>query len=93
MIASERERLHVMRALSKGLLQAWRREGDAGLISRQRGRRSPRRMDEAKRARIEALLRTKYPADRAKTRAAEMEAATDQRTGASLTFRPAESRW
>ena len=81
MSASERERLHVVRALSKGamlqreaaerlglsvrqvkrLLRAWRADGDAGLISRQRGRRSPRKMDEAKRARIEALLRDKYP--------------------------------
>jgi transposase len=81
MSASERERSHLMRALTKGLLlqreagerlglsvrqikrmlRAWRAKGDAGLLSRQRGRRSPRRMDEAKRARIEALLREKYP--------------------------------
>ncbi len=81
MSAGERERLHVMRALWKGLilqreaaerlglcgrqvkrlLRAWRRDGDAGLISRQRGRVSPRRMDTAKRARIEELLRDKYP--------------------------------
>jgi len=45
----------------KRLLRAWRAKGDAGLISRQRGRRSPRRMAEAKRARIEELLRDKYP--------------------------------
>jgi transposase len=81
MSASERERSHLKRALSKGLLlqreaaerlglsvrqvkrllRAWRANGDAGLISRQRGRRSPRRLDGAKRARIEALLRAKYP--------------------------------
>ena len=81
MSASERERSHVMRSLSKGLVlqreaaerlglsvrqvkrlfRAWRTDGDAGLISRQRGRRSPRRMEASKRARIEALLRDKYP--------------------------------
>ena len=81
MSASERERSHVMRAVSKGLLRqreaaerlglsvrqvkrllrTWRASGDVGLVSRQRGRRSPRRMDEAKRARIEELLRAKYP--------------------------------
>jgi transposase len=90
MSAWERERLHVVRALSKGqlaqreaaerlelsvrqvkrLLRAWRGQGDAGLISRQRGRRSPRRMDEAKRARIEGLLQAKY-ADFGATLAAE----------------------
>jgi len=81
MSSSERERSHVMRALSKGLilqreaaerlclgvrqvkrlLRAWRAQGDVGLVSRQRGRVSPRRMEMAKRARIEALLRGKYP--------------------------------
>lgn len=45
----------------KRLFRRWRSDGDAGLISRQRGRVSPRRMDPAKRARIEALLRAKYP--------------------------------
>jgi transposase len=81
MSASERERSHVMRALSKGLLlqreaaerlglsvrqvkrllRCWRTNGDAGLISRQRGRRSPRRLEASKRARIEELLRGRYP--------------------------------
>lgn len=81
MSASERERSHVMRALSKGLLRQqeaaerldlsvrqvkrlmrrWRALGDAGLVSRQRGRPSPRRMEGSKRARIEELLRVKYP--------------------------------
>jgi transposase len=81
MNASERERSHVMRALSKGLIlqreaaerlglgvrqvkrlaRAWRSQGDAGLISRQRGRASPRRLDAVRRARIEELLRVKYP--------------------------------
>jgi hypothetical protein len=35
-------------------------EGDAGLVSRQRGRPSHRRMSEAARGRIEALLRDQY---------------------------------
>ena len=81
MSASERERLYVVRALSKGrlaqreaaerlglsvrqikrLVRAWRRDGDAGLISRQRGRASPRRLEASKRARIEELLRARYP--------------------------------
>ena len=81
MSAVERERSHVMRALSKGLLlqreaaerlglsvrhvkrllRSWRAQGDAGLISRQRGRRSPGRLEACKRARIEELLRGKYP--------------------------------
>jgi transposase len=81
MSASERERSHVMRALSKRLLlqreagerlglsvrqvkrlvRSWRADGDAGLISRQRGRRSPRRLEASKRARIEELLRSQYP--------------------------------
>ena len=81
MSASERERLRVIHAVSKGLLwqgeaaerlglsvrqvkrllRRWRVLGDAGLISRQRGRRSPRRLEASKRARIEELLRTKYP--------------------------------
>jgi transposase len=44
----------------KCLVRAWRSQGDAGLVSRQRGRASHRRMSEAARARIEALLREKY---------------------------------
>ena len=81
MSASERERSHVVRALSKGrmfqreaaerlglsvrqvkrLMRAWRADGDKGLVSRQRGRVSPRRLEASKRARIEQLLRGKYP--------------------------------
>jgi len=45
----------------KRLLRAWRTDGDAGLISRQRGRVSPRRLDTARRERIENLLRGEYP--------------------------------
>jgi transposase len=44
----------------KRLVRAWRRDGDAGLVSKQRGRVSPSRMDSATRARIEGLLRGKY---------------------------------
>jgi putative transposase len=39
---------------------AWRSEDDTGLVSRQRGRVSHRRMSEAMRGRIAALLRDKY---------------------------------
>src|SRR4051794_868716 len=45
----------------KRLVRAWRKEGDSGLVSRQRGRPSHRRMSEPARGRIEALLRDKYP--------------------------------
>ena len=45
----------------KRLLRRWRALGDAGLVSRQRGRPSPRRLEASKRARIEELLRDKYP--------------------------------
>lgn len=81
MSSTERDRSHIMRALSKGLLfqreaaerlglsvrqvkrvlRAWRTSGDAGLVSRQRGRASPRRLEASKRVRIEELLRDKYP--------------------------------
>jgi transposase len=44
----------------KRLVRAWRRGGDAGLVSRQRGRPSHRRMNEALRARIGGLLKEKY---------------------------------
>ncbi len=44
----------------KRLVRAWRGEGDAGLVSRQRGRPSNRRLDDARRAAIAALLRGKY---------------------------------
>ena len=55
------ERLGLSVRQVKRLLRAWRADGDKGLISRQRGRVSPRRLDGAKRARIEVLLRAKYP--------------------------------
>ena len=37
------------------LVKLWRAQGDAGLVSRQRGRLSPRRIQAAKRAKIEVL--------------------------------------
>ena len=54
------ERLGLSVRQVKRLFRAWRASGDAGLISRQRGRPSPRRLEGAKRARIEELLRTRY---------------------------------
>ncbi len=55
------ERLGLSVRQIKRLVRRWRSEGDGGLVSRQRGRVSPRRLDTAKRARIEELLATKYP--------------------------------
>jgi transposase len=64
------ERLGIGVRQFKRLVRAWRSQGDAGLVSRQRGRPSHRRMSAAVRARIEALLREKY-ADFGATLAAE----------------------
>lgn len=54
------ERLGIGVRQFKRLVRAWRSEGDSGLVSRQRGRPSHRRMSEAARGRIEALLQEKY---------------------------------
>jgi transposase len=64
------ERLGIGVRQFKRLVRAWRRQGDAGLVSRQRGRPSHRRLSAAVRARIEALLRETY-ADFGATLAAE----------------------
>jgi transposase len=64
------ERLSIGVRQFKRLVRAWRSEGDTGLISRQRGRASHRRMSEAMRGRIAALLRDQY-ADFGATLAAE----------------------
>jgi transposase len=64
------ERLGISVRQFKRLVRAWRRDGDAGLVSRQRGRPSHRRMSEALRSRIGDLLRDKY-ADFGATLAAE----------------------
>ncbi len=55
------ERLGIGVRQFKRLVRAWRNEGDTGLVSRQRGQPSHRRLSETTRARIEALLREKYP--------------------------------
>jgi len=55
------ERLCIGVRQVKRLAGRWRREGDAGLVSRQRGRRSHRRLSDALRSRICALLAERYP--------------------------------
>src|SRR5271167_3106427 len=55
------ERLVIGVRQVKRLVRTWRREGDAGLVSRQRGRRSHRRMSEALRSQIGLLLAETYP--------------------------------
>jgi len=55
------ERLGIGVRQVKRLVRAWRLDGDAGLVSRQRGRPSHRRMSAALRARIVDLLTEVYP--------------------------------
>jgi len=50
------ERLGIGVRQFKRLVRAWKQSGDAGLVSRQRGQPSNRRMTEAKRSRITTLL-------------------------------------
>jgi transposase len=64
------ERLGIGVRQFKRLVRAWRSQGDSGLVSRQRGRPSHRRMGAAARGRIEVLLREQY-ADFGATLAAE----------------------
>jgi transposase len=73
--ASERAGIGVRQF--KRLVRAWRAEGDAGLVSRQRGRPSRRRMNEERRMLIVGLLRDKY-ADFGATLAAEKLLELDQ---------------
>ena len=54
------ERLGIGVRQFKRLVRCWRCDGDAGLVSRQRGRPSHRRMSEAVRDRIGGLLKEKY---------------------------------
>jgi len=54
------DRLGICVRQVKRLVSAYKAQGDAGLISKQRGRVSPRRLCEKERARIEGLLRDKY---------------------------------
>lgn len=55
------ERLGIGVRQVKRLVRAWRADGDGGLVSRQRGRPSHRRMGAALRARIVARLTEAYP--------------------------------
>jgi transposase len=64
------ERLGIGVRQFKRLVRAWRGEGDAGLMSRQRGRPSHRRMSGERRMLIGGLLKEKY-ADFGATLAAE----------------------
>jgi len=54
------ERLGIGERQFKRLVRAWKDGGDRGLVSRQRGRPSNRRLSEATRARIVALLSGRY---------------------------------
>ena len=54
------ERLGIGVRQFKRLVRCWRCDGDAGLVSRQRGRRSHRRMSEVVRDRRGGLLKEKY---------------------------------
>ena len=54
------ERLGIGVRQFKRLVQSWRQSGDAGLVSRQRGRPSNRCLDEVRRAEIAALLTGRY---------------------------------
>lgn len=70
------ERLGIGVRQFKRVVRSWRAEGDAGLVSRQRGRPSHRRMADDVRERICALLKEKY-ADFGATLAAEKLAELD----------------
>jgi len=54
------ERLGLCVRQVKRLVHAYRERGDAGLVSKQRGRVSPRRLGEAQHVKIVELLRSKY---------------------------------
>ena len=70
------ERLDIGQRQFKRLVRAWKRDGDAGLIGRHRGRAAHNRLAEATRLRIERLLRETYP-DFGPTLAAEKLAERD----------------
>jgi len=55
------ERLGISVRQFKRLIRSWKQDGDAGLLSRQRGRASHNRLAEEQRARITELLKDKYP--------------------------------
>jgi transposase len=54
------ERLGISVRQFKRLVQAWKKQGDAGVVSRQRGRASNNRLAEGVRTRIALLLKNKY---------------------------------
>jgi transposase len=54
------ERLGIGVRQFKRLVRAWKQDGDAGLVSRQRGRPSNRRLNDVRRADVEALLKDRY---------------------------------
>jgi transposase len=55
------ERLGIGVRQFKRLVRSWKQQGDAGLVSRQRGRASNNRLAPGERERIAELLRDKYP--------------------------------
>ena len=55
------ERLGIGIRQFKRLVRSWKQQGDAGLVSRQRGRASNNRLAPGERERIAVLLRDKYP--------------------------------
>ena len=55
------ERLGIGVRQFKRLVRSWKQQGDAGLVSRQRGRASNNRLASGERERIAELLRDKYP--------------------------------
>jgi transposase len=71
------ERLGIGVRQFKRLVRNWRADGDAGLVSRQRGRPSHRRLSDDLRMRISLLLRQKY-VDFGATLAAEKLAELDR---------------
>ena len=80
------ERIGVVVRQIKRLVRAWKKRGDEGLVSKQRGRDSPRKTHAEKRTKIEVLLREKYP-DFGATLAAEKLAELDNITVSHETVR------
>ncbi len=85
------ERLGIGPRQVRRLAGRWRREGDGGQVSRQRGRASNHRMPEAERLRLENLLREKYP-DFGATLAAEKVAALEGLNVSRETLRQTQIR-
>jgi len=83
------ERLGIGARQLKRLVRRWRSEGDRGVVSRRRGREAPNRMPARERARLEALLRDKYP-DFGATLAAEKLAERDKLKVSRETVRQAQ---